>query len=338
MYTYRGIFTVFIANLAIFAPWLAAKAYATNVEAQTIEILTTTYLELGACYNACPSQAWQEWQMTEQELVQHATQTASASDCHETANHVECAGCKDTTYINESPATADIKVTTSTARDHAAGFQHGVTFQHTVNSPIVAIVQPSVVCVYTVILPHHAVIFYRTCIFNHETVSCYAVVFHSRYIFYYETIFYRPVIIHRTFILDNKTLFHDAVIFHRAFIFYYKTILRHALNFHFTVIFYRTIFRHAVVFHCTSIFYHETVFHNASIFYPKSTFHHAVIFYHKSTLHHAVIFYYETVFHHPVIFHRTFIDDKTLSHHAFIFHCEAIFYHLAIVYPYFISP
>ena len=56
MPTHRGFLTASLAKLALIAPFLAQQAIAGDIEARTVEVLATTYLDLGHCHNACTTQ------------------------------------------------------------------------------------------------------------------------------------------------------------------------------------------------------------------------------------------------------------------------------------------
>ncbi|KAG8406938.1 hypothetical protein J3459_016926 [Metarhizium acridum] len=94
MPTYGGFLAASLAKLALIAPFFAQQSIAGNVEARTVEVIATTYLDLGHCYNACTTKAWQEWQTPAHKSPPYATHTLPAKEgCVTTSTstkHPEC--------------------------------------------------------------------------------------------------------------------------------------------------------------------------------------------------------------------------------------------------------
>ncbi|KID82260.1 hypothetical protein MGU_10424 [Metarhizium guizhouense ARSEF 977] len=94
MPAHRGFLTASLAKLALIAPFLVQQAIAGDIEARTVEVVATTYLDLGHCHNACSTKKWHEWQTPGHESPPYATHTMPAKEgCVTTSistKHPEC--------------------------------------------------------------------------------------------------------------------------------------------------------------------------------------------------------------------------------------------------------
>ncbi|OAA34701.1 Hydrophobin [Metarhizium rileyi] len=131
MPTYRGPVKASLAQLAAIAPFLAKSAFASNLEVRTVEVFATTYLDIDACYNACPTKAWQEWQTP---VTNYVTQTLPAAEsCVTTSTstkHPDCDVCKGTVFIYV-PKTEIVEITkvidpTHSSHMHKPSFSIGI--------------------------------------------------------------------------------------------------------------------------------------------------------------------------------------------------------------------
>ncbi|KAK8931574.1 hypothetical protein VCV18_000097 [Metarhizium anisopliae] len=127
MPTHRGFLTASLAKLALIAPFLAQQAIAGDIEARTVEVVATTYLELGHCQNACTTKKWHEWETPGHESPPYATHTMPAKEgCVTTSistKHPECQKCRGTVYVYV-PKTEHHKKTTTVTKSVPTSTQH----------------------------------------------------------------------------------------------------------------------------------------------------------------------------------------------------------------------
>ncbi|QLI69384.1 Hydrophobin-like protein MPG1 [Metarhizium brunneum] len=124
MPTHRGFLTASLAKLALIAPFLAQQAIAGDIEARTVEVFATTYLDLGHCHNACTTKKWHEWETPGHESPPYATHTMPAEEgCVTTSistKHPECQKCKGTVYVYVPKTEHHAKTTTVTKSVHTS--------------------------------------------------------------------------------------------------------------------------------------------------------------------------------------------------------------------------
>ncbi|TWU72699.1 hypothetical protein ED733_003911 [Metarhizium rileyi] len=137
MPTYRGPVKASLAQLAAIAPFLAKSAFASNLEVRTVEVFATTYLDIDACYNACPTKAWQEWQTP---VTNYVTQTLPAAEsCVTTSTstkHPDCDVCKGTVFIYV-PKTEIVEITKVIDPTHSSHMHKPSFSKHTEHSSVV---------------------------------------------------------------------------------------------------------------------------------------------------------------------------------------------------------
>ncbi|KAF5120224.1 hypothetical protein E5D57_013575 [Metarhizium anisopliae] len=127
MPTHRGFLTASLAKLALIGPFLAQQAIAGDIEARTVEVFATTYLDLGHCHNACTTKKWHEWETPGHESPPYATHTMPAEEgCVTTSistKHPECQKCRGTVYVYV-PKTEHHKKTTTVTKSVPTSTQH----------------------------------------------------------------------------------------------------------------------------------------------------------------------------------------------------------------------